>query len=58
MSTSGVLFIGATGFIGPHVVRALRSRGDTIWVWARNVGKARRNFDASVNVVGADSALT
>jgi uncharacterized protein (TIGR01777 family) len=52
MNTRGILFTGATGFIGPHVVRALRSRGDTIWVWARNVGKARRMFDAPVNVVG------
>src|SRR6187455_3004450 len=53
MKTSGILFTGATGFIGPHVVRALRSRGDTIWLWARDSGKARRMFDASVSVVGA-----
>src|SRR5688572_28176054 len=52
MNTRGILFTGATGFIGPHVVRALRSRGDTIWVWARDVGRARKMFDASVNVVG------
>jgi uncharacterized protein (TIGR01777 family) len=53
MSARGIVFTGATGFIGPHVVRALRARGDTVWVWARDVAKARRLFDRSVNVVGA-----
>lgn len=53
MSERGILFTGATGFVGPHVVRALRARGDTIWVWARDVAKARAIFDETVNVVGA-----
>lgn len=53
MNERGVLFTGATGFIGPHIVRALRARGDTIWVWARDVAKARRLFGGQVNVVGA-----
>lgn len=53
MSERGILFTGATGFIGPHIVRALRARGDTIWVWARDVAKARAMFDEGVNVVGA-----
>ncbi len=53
MNARGILFTGATGFIGPHVARALRARGDTIWVWARDVAKARGMFDERVNVVGA-----
>ncbi len=53
MTERGILFTGATGFIGPHVVRRLRARGDTIWVWARDVAKARALFDDRVNVVGA-----
>jgi len=52
MSERGILFTGATGFIGPNAVRRLRARGDTIWVWARDVAKARAIFDQGVNVVG------
>ncbi len=50
MSERAILITGATGFIGPHVVRALRARGDTVWIWARDVAKARQLLD--VNVVG------
>ncbi len=53
MSPRGILFTGATGFIGPHIVRALLARGDSVWVWARDVAKARRLFGDQVKVVSA-----
>jgi uncharacterized protein len=36
-----VLVTGGTGFIGRHVVRALRARGAEPWVVARDVARAR-----------------
>jgi uncharacterized protein (TIGR01777 family) len=50
---AAVLLTGATGFIGGHLVRALRARGAEVWVLARDAGAARRKFDANVGVVTA-----
>jgi uncharacterized protein (TIGR01777 family) len=50
-SGRGVLVGGATGFIGAHVVRALRRRGDTVWVWTRDAGRALERFGPHVHVV-------
>ena len=47
----GVLVSGATGFIGGHVVRALRRRGDTVWVWTRNADRALARFGPHAHVV-------
>ena len=50
-SGRGVLVSGATGFIGGHLVRALRRRGDTVWVWTRNADRALERFGPHVHVV-------
>ena len=50
-SGRGVLVAGATGFIGGHVVRALRKRGDTVWVWTRDADRALARFGPHVHVV-------
>ena len=50
-SGRGVLITGATGFIGGHVVRALRLRGDTVWVWTRDADRALARFGPHVHVV-------
>jgi len=50
-SGRGVLITGATGFIGGHVVRAMRRRGDTVWVWTRDAERALARFGPHVHVV-------
>jgi uncharacterized protein (TIGR01777 family) len=50
-SGRGVLITGATGFIGGHVVRAMRKRGDTVWVWTRDADRALARFGPHVHVM-------
>jgi uncharacterized protein (TIGR01777 family) len=50
-SGRGVLVTGATGFIGGHAVRALRRRGDSVWVWTRDADRALARFGPHVHVV-------
>ena len=52
-SGRGVLVSGATGFIGGHVVRALRRRGDAVWVWTRDADRALARFGPHVHVVSS-----
>lgn len=46
-----VLVTGGTGFVGSHLVAALRADGHTITVWTRDAAAAARRFDASVRCV-------
>jgi uncharacterized protein (TIGR01777 family) len=46
-----VLVTGATGFIGPKLVRALRERGDRVVAFVRNPAKATALLGADVEVV-------
>lgn len=46
-----VLVSGATGFIGPKLVRDLRSRGNRVVAYVRNGVKARRLLGPEVDVV-------
>jgi len=50
-SGHAVLVGGATGFVGGHVVRALRRRGDSVWVWTRDADRALARFGPHVHVV-------
>ncbi|HET7812502.1 MAG TPA: TIGR01777 family oxidoreductase [Steroidobacteraceae bacterium] len=52
-SGRSVLVTGATGFVGGHVVRALRRRGDSVWVWTRDADCALERFGPHVHVVKA-----
>ncbi|HEY6126068.1 MAG TPA: TIGR01777 family oxidoreductase [Steroidobacteraceae bacterium] len=52
-SGRGVLITGATGFIGGHVVRALRKRGEAVGVWTRDAARALVRFGPHVHVVTA-----
>ena len=52
-SGRAVVVGGATGFIGGHVVRALRRRGDAVWVWTRDADRALERFGPHVHVVTA-----
>jgi uncharacterized protein (TIGR01777 family) len=46
-----VLVTGATGFIGPKLVRALRARGDRVVVYVRNAAKAKALLGDDIDVV-------
>ncbi len=46
-----VLVTGGTGFVGSHLVAALRADGHTVTVWTRDVAAAARRFDAKVRCV-------
>jgi uncharacterized protein (TIGR01777 family) len=46
-----VLVTGATGFIGPKLVRSLLERGDRVTAYVRNAAKARALLGPSVEVV-------
>jgi nucleoside-diphosphate-sugar epimerase len=45
---------GSTGFIGGHVVRLLRQRGDQVVALVRDPGRARHLLDEGVEVVPGD----
>lgn len=49
-----VVVTGATGFMGPKLVAALRSRGDEPVVLARNADRARTVLGDGVAIVAAD----
>jgi uncharacterized protein len=51
MNIRGVLITGASGFIGPHVVRLCALRGWSAWAWARDVTRRRARLGAGVQVV-------
>lgn len=46
-----VLVTGGTGFVGSHLVAALRADGHTVTVWTRDVAAAARRFDPTVRCV-------
>ena len=56
MSERNVLLTGATGFVGGHVVRALRASGATLWAVARDVEAARRKLP-EVRIVAAPADI-
>src|SRR5690242_2618332 len=49
-----VLVTGATGFVGSHLVEALRRRGDQVTALARSAGKAAALAPLGVEVVPGD----
>jgi dihydroflavonol-4-reductase len=51
-----VLVIGGTGFIGYHVVLALRAQGDQVAVMCRNPGAAVELFNNEVTAISGDVA--
>ena len=48
-----VLVGGGSGFIGGHLVNALRRRGDSVWVWTRNRDRARARLGSRVQAITA-----
>ena len=46
-----VLVTGGTGFVGRHLVQALRADGHAVTVWTRNAASAARQFDPAVRCV-------
>lgn len=48
------LVTGATGFLGPHVVRAIRARGDSVVAIARGAVASPLRFDEEVERVDRD----
>jgi uncharacterized protein (TIGR01777 family) len=52
-----VLVTGATGFIGPKLVRRLLARGDHVLVLARNAAKATRLFGSQATIATDLAAL-
>jgi uncharacterized protein len=56
MSERNVLLTGATGFVGGHLVRALRARGTNVWAVARDVEAARRKLP-DVRIVAAPADI-
>jgi uncharacterized protein (TIGR01777 family) len=52
-----VLVTGATGFIGPKLVRALRQRGDRVVAYVRDAAKARALLGSDVEIVVDLAAL-
>ena len=51
-----VLVIGGTGFIGYHVVQALRVQGDDVAVLCRNSEAVAELFDDQVTAISGDVA--
>ncbi|MEE8107482.1 MAG: TIGR01777 family oxidoreductase [Planctomycetota bacterium] len=48
------LVIGASGFVGKHLVRALRERGDEVSVTGRNLAKLQKTFRDGVQTTEWD----
>ena len=48
------LVIGASGFVGRHLVRALRERGDGVAVTGRSLSKLQKTFRDGVRVIEWD----
>ncbi|WP_410623650.1 SDR family oxidoreductase [Amycolatopsis sp. cmx-8-4] len=49
-----ILVLGATGTIGPHVVRGLLARDETVHVATRDAGRASQILPAGVVVLEGD----
>jgi uncharacterized protein YbjT (DUF2867 family) len=49
-----VLVIGATGNIGPHVVRGLMDRGKTVRVFTRDAARAQAVLPEGVDIIAGD----
>jgi len=49
-----VLVTGATGFVGGHVVRALRNQGEAVRAMVRDVSSARSRFPPDVELIQGD----
>jgi NADH dehydrogenase len=49
-----VLLTGATGFVGPHLVKALRARGEPIRCLVRDLERGRRLAESGVESIKGD----